>query len=124
MRHQRTFSTIVLVACLATIISLHSVVGASWLGIGLTSFLILKTVMARRFRGRVTPPPDALDHHRVCIVMPLYNEDPGFAIASVRSMIDQDRRPDRIHVVDDGSPDGGRASRAVEPARRLGCLPV
>jgi len=118
MRHHRTFSTIVLIACLATIISLHSIVGASWLGIGLTSFLILKTVMARRFRGRITPPPDALDHHRVCIVMPLYNEDPGFAVASVRSMINQDRRPDRIHVVDDGSPDGGRASLAVEHVLR------
>ena len=118
MNRDRAFSTIVLIACLGTIVALHSLVGASWLGIGLTAFLIAKTAMAHRFRDRRTPTHAPLPHQRTCIVMPLYNEDAGFAVASVRSMINQDRRPDRIHVVDDGSTDGGLTARAVEATLR------
>ena len=51
---------------------------------------------------------------RVCIVMPVRNEDPGYAAAAVRSMLAQTRLPDRIHVIDDGSTDGGAAADAIE----------
>ena len=45
--------------------------------------------------------------------MPLHNEDPAYAVAGVASMLAQSRAIDRIHVVDDGSTDGGAAAEAV-----------
>lgn len=57
---------------------------------------------------RRVAPADA-PRDRVVVVVPMYNEDPAIVHALVRSLVRQNRRPDRVHVVDDGSTD--RAAR-------------
>ncbi|PRH77155.1 glycosyl transferase [Streptomyces solincola] len=44
-----------------------------------------------------------LDRLHVCILMPVYNEDPGYLRLGLESFLQQSRRPDSVHVVDDGS---------------------
>ncbi|MET7935020.1 glycosyltransferase [Streptomyces sp. NPDC005322] len=69
------------------------------------ALLMLQTVMyhlerARRLTPRIKRQLDAL---HVAILMPTYNEDPGYLRLGLQSFIDQSRRPDSVHVVDDGS---------------------
>lgn len=45
----------------------------------------------------------ALDRLRVTIAVPAYNEDPAALALALRSVLEQTRRPQRVHVVDDGS---------------------
>ncbi|PZT70601.1 hypothetical protein DN402_24440 [Streptomyces sp. SW4] len=44
-----------------------------------------------------------LDRLHVSILMPVYNEDPGYLKLGLESFLQQSRRPDSVHVVDDGS---------------------
>ncbi len=44
-----------------------------------------------------------LDALRVTVAVPAYNEDPAALALALRSVFEQTRRPQRIHVVDDGS---------------------
>ncbi|GAA2937198.1 hypothetical protein GCM10010446_23050 [Streptomyces enissocaesilis] len=39
----------------------------------------------------------------VAILMPVYNEDPGYLKLGLESFLAQTRRPDSVHIVDDGS---------------------
>jgi hyaluronan synthase len=53
---------------------------------------------------RVTPRKQRhLDRLNVVVSVPVYNEDPDALRACLRSLVEQSRRPDRVHVVDDGS---------------------
>lgn len=45
----------------------------------------------------------ALDTLNVIIAVPLFNEDPAIARASLLSLLEQTRPPDHVYVVDDGS---------------------
>lgn len=90
--------------------------GVSLLGAALFVLLVTKLVIARRVREQrfdtvATAPP-----LRLTIVMPVHNEDPEFAVAAVMSMLAQSRPPDHLHVIDDGSTDGGAAADAVAAA--------
>jgi hyaluronan synthase len=49
---------------------------------------------------------EALEALTVAVQIPVYNEDPAALRACLRSVLDQSRRVDRVHVVDDGSADG------------------
>ncbi|MFE4997710.1 glycosyltransferase [Streptomyces mirabilis] len=44
-----------------------------------------------------------LDGLHVAILMPVYNEDPGYLRLGLESFLRQTRRPDAVHIVDDGS---------------------
>lgn len=41
----------------------------------------------------------------VCVVIPAYNEDPAALTLSIRSLFEQTRLPDIVHIIDDGSSD-------------------
>ncbi|MGW5123267.1 glycosyltransferase family 2 protein [Streptomyces sp. NPDC004069] len=73
--------------------------------------LLTQTVMyhcerPRRITGRARRQLDAL---HVAILLPVYNEDPGYLRLGLESMLAQTRRPDSVHVVDDGSTSGDYA---------------
>ncbi|MFJ6437058.1 glycosyltransferase [Streptomyces sp. NPDC091416] len=44
-----------------------------------------------------------LDALHVAVLMPVYNEDDGYLRSALRSLLAQDRRPDSVHIADDGS---------------------
>lgn len=44
-----------------------------------------------------------LDTLHVAVLLPVYNEDPGYLRLGLESFLAQTRRPDSVHVVDDGS---------------------
>ncbi|MEU4165608.1 glycosyltransferase [Streptomyces sp. NPDC026665] len=72
-----------------------------------TTFVILlaQTVLYHCERPR-RPSPRArrqLDALHVAVLLPVYNEDPGYLRLGLESLIGQTRRPDSVHVVDDGS---------------------
>jgi len=47
---------------------------------------------------------DQLDTLRVTVPVPVYNEDPELLRRCLQSLLAQERLPNRVHVVDDGSP--------------------
>jgi hyaluronan synthase len=103
---------LILLVCVVGLVLIQARVGFSWFGAVAGLLLVSKLLVAVRQRRQphFIEPPRAL---RVCAVMPLHNEDPGYAVAGVASLLAQTRPIDRIHVVDDGSTDGGAASDAV-----------
>ena len=78
-----------------------------------TTFLLLlvQTLMYHCERTR-RPSPRArrqLDALHVAVLMPVYNEDDGYLMLGLESMLTQTRRPDSVHIVDDGSSSGDYA---------------
>lgn len=70
--------------------------------------LITQTVMYHFERPR-RPSPRArrqLGALHVAVLMPVYNEDPGYLRLGLGSLLAQTRPPDSVHVVDDGSTHG------------------
>ncbi|ROR46238.1 glycosyltransferase family 2 protein [Kitasatospora cineracea] len=56
---------------------------------------------------RATPAQQrALDRLDVAVLVPLYNEDPGYLRTALHSLLTQTRPPQSAHVVDDGSTTG------------------
>ncbi|MCM1977164.1 glycosyltransferase family 2 protein, partial [Streptomyces sp. G1] len=76
----------------------------------IVTFLLLatQTVMYHCERPRrVTPRARRqLDAMHVAVLLPVYNEDPGFLRLGLESFLTQTRRPDSVHIVDDGSTSG------------------
>jgi hyaluronan synthase len=73
--------------------------------------LVLQTVMYHCERTR-RPSPRArrqLDALHAAILMPVFNEDPGYLRLGLESMLAQTRQPNSVHVVDDGSTSGDYA---------------
>jgi hyaluronan synthase len=77
------------------------------------TFLLLatQTVMYHCERPRRTTPRARrqLDALHVAVLLPVYNEDPGYLRLGLESMLAQTRRPSSVHVVDDGSTHGDYA---------------
>jgi hyaluronan synthase len=78
-----------------------------------TTFLLLltQTLMyhcerTRRPSARARRQLDAL---HVAVLIPVYNEDDGYLRLGLESMLAQTRRPNSVHVVDDGSTSGDYA---------------
>lgn len=71
------------------------------------AFLILvwQTVLYTMERPRrvTNRQQSQLNRLRVCVPIPLYNEDPGYLLKCLRSIVNQTRLPQWIYVVDDGS---------------------
>ncbi|HWM96932.1 MAG TPA: glycosyltransferase [Streptosporangiaceae bacterium] len=90
---------------------------------GITFLLLLtQTVMYHCERTR-RPSPRArrqLDALHVAVLMPVFNEDEGYLMLGLESMLTQTRRPDSVHIVDDGSTNGDYALVRAwwEPAAR------
>jgi hyaluronan synthase len=76
---------------------------------GITFVLLLgQTLMYHAERVR-RPSPRArrqLDALHVAVLVPVYNEDPGYLRLGLESLLAQTRRLDSVHVVDDGSTNG------------------
>ncbi|HET6636793.1 MAG TPA: glycosyltransferase family 2 protein [Streptomyces sp.] len=70
--------------------------------------LLAQTVMYHCERTRRATPRARrqLDALHTAILIPVYNEDPGYLRLGLESMLAQTRRPDSVHVVDDGSTSG------------------
>ena len=91
---------------------------------GLAAFVLLGTKLLFSLLHR--PVADAAagrDEHVVTIALPVYNEDPELFVNCLRSLVAQTRRPDKIHVVDDGSTDRAAieaAAPVLAEAERLG----
>lgn len=66
---------------------------------------ILQTLMYHLERPRKLTPRIARQLHdlHVAIIVPAYNEDPGYLKAGLESFLRQTRLPDSVHIVDDGS---------------------
>ncbi|MER6816099.1 glycosyltransferase family 2 protein [Spirillospora sp. NPDC000708] len=60
----------------------------------------------------------ALDGLTVTVQVPVYNEDPAALRACLRSVLEQSRRVDRVHIVDDGSTDAAGEPVAYDDVRR------
>ena len=112
-RADRACAAVALFVPLGIIAYVDLAVGASLLGAALFIVLAIKLLVARRVRKFELPYPALTRSMRLSIVMPMHNEDPNFAVAAVVSMLNQSRSPNRIHVIDDGSTDGGAAATAV-----------
>lgn len=69
------------------------------------ALLMLQTVLYHMERTRKLTPRAArqLEALHVAVLVPVYNEDPGYLRLGLESFITQTRRPDSVHVVDDGS---------------------
>ncbi|MEU8466324.1 glycosyltransferase [Streptomyces sp. NPDC029006] len=74
-----------------------------WLG----TFVLFAIQVTLYHLDRPTRVPararECLDRLHVSILMPVYNEDPGYLKLGLESFLQQTRRPDSVHVVDDGS---------------------
>lgn len=73
--------------------------------------LLAQTLMYHCERvHRVTPRGKRqLDGLHVAVLLPVYNEDPGYLRLGLESLLAQTRLPDSVHVVDDGSTSGDYA---------------
>ncbi|MFJ6730045.1 glycosyltransferase [Streptomyces sp. NPDC091281] len=71
------------------------------------TFLLLaaQTLMYHLERPRrITPRARRrLDALHTAVLLPVFNEDPGYLRLALESMLAQTRRPDSVHIVDDGS---------------------
>lgn len=67
--------------------------------------LLTQTVMYHCERPRQATPRARrqLDALHVAVLMPVYNEDPGYLRYGLESLLAQTRLPNSVHVVDDGS---------------------
>lgn len=81
--------------------------GGRLAAVWLVSFglLLAQTVMyhcerPRRLTPRLRRQLDAL---HVAVLCPVYNEDPGYLELGLQSLLGQTRRPNSVHIVDDGS---------------------
>lgn len=73
---------------------------------GVTFLLLLaQTLMyhAERTRRPSARARRQLDTLHIAVLLPVYNEDPGYLRLGLESLLAQTRRPDSVHVVDDGS---------------------
>lgn len=73
--------------------------------------------LERPARYKNTGQRQAMNEQVVLGIVPAYNEDPYALQATLKSMIDQSRRPDIIAVVDDGSPDSIQVQVPFTPAQ-------
>ena len=108
----RVVARSILLLALAAFAAIYLDVGISWIGATMIGAMVTKLSIAELHRRRENfgAAPSGL---RVCAVMPIHNEDPAYAVAGVASMLAQTRPLHRLHVVDDGSTDGGAAADAV-----------
>jgi hyaluronan synthase len=65
--------------------------------------MLVKTVFSLSARPHVIADEVRLDLLQVDVVVPIYNEDPAFLAAGIRSFSEQTRKPRTVWLVDDGT---------------------
>ncbi|WP_282847794.1 glycosyltransferase family 2 protein [Microbacterium oxydans] len=108
-------SLIAVAACVAVVWWLNG--GPSWYGAVALVLVLAKTVLHWGADDAIPASRaerTATDGLNLAVAVPCYNEDPELLKRTLRSMIDQNRRPASVTVVDDGSTD----SIALVEARR------
>lgn len=80
--------------------------------------LVLQTVLYHSERPYTTTAKQQaeLDKLHITVPVPVYNEDPGFLLQGLMSLLNQDRLPDLVYVVDDGSWDKA-ANKPIDYSR-------
>jgi hyaluronan synthase len=95
------------------------------------SHTALKMVFSLCARPHVLSAEAPVEQLRVDVVVPIYNEDPGFLAAGIRSFAQQTRRPRAVWLIDDGCIRDGTAYPILEDdlvkdavllARRVGIV--
>jgi hyaluronan synthase len=79
---------------------------------GVTFVLLLGQTLMYHLDRPHRPSPRSrrqLDALHVAVILPAYNEDDGYLRLGLESLLTQTRRPDSVHVVDDGSTNGNYA---------------
>ncbi|MGA4538878.1 glycosyltransferase [Uniformispora flossi] len=88
------------------------------------AWLLWTTLLAYAETPHRAPPElqGNLDDAQVTVLVPVYNEDPGWVRRSLQSLLDQTRRPDAVNICDDGSNVDYEAERAwfLAAAKRAG----
>ncbi|MFK0193967.1 glycosyltransferase family 2 protein [Kitasatospora sp. NPDC090308] len=76
-----------------------------WLWAPLAAALVLQTglYLAERPAKATAAQQAGLDGLEVAVLVPVFNEDPGYLGPALASLLAQSRRPQSVHVVDDGS---------------------
>lgn len=117
-RSGTVFGAAVVLVAAAVWAAHHTVQAAAWgdetgsrlAAVWAVTFVVLlsQTVLYHCERTR-RPSPRArrqLDALHVAVLLPVYNEDEGYLRLGLESLLAQSRRPDSVHVVDDGSTSG------------------
>ncbi|MFK0096992.1 glycosyltransferase [Streptomyces sp. NPDC091040] len=78
---------------------------ALWAWAPLAALLLTQTVLylLERPHRADAKGQERLDGLHVAVLMPVFNEDNGYLRAALSSLLAQTRRPDSVHIVDDGS---------------------
>ena len=82
-----------------------------WVGFTLLGGKLVLSLLNKPAVGAEGAEPSD-DHEFVTVAIPVYNEDPELFGNCLRSIIEQTRPPDKIHVVDDGSSDASAVAVA------------
>ncbi|MFE1322119.1 glycosyltransferase [Kitasatospora phosalacinea] len=87
---------------------------AQWTWTPLAAALVLQTVLYLVERPvRAAPAQQrALDRLEVAVLVPVFDEDPDYLSEALTGLLEQTRRPQSVHVVDDGSTVDYREVRA------------
>ncbi|MFZ3569448.1 glycosyltransferase family 2 protein [Streptomyces sp. BH034] len=117
--HQHRSGTVlmgIVVMALAAVWAAHHVlVSSDWDSrttsrLGMVWLALFFVFMAQTFMYHLERPRKVtarqqrqLDELHVAILVPVYNEDPGYLRLGLESFLRQSRLPDSVHVVDDGS---------------------
>lgn len=108
------FGMLVLIVCSAWCawhamhsIDLHGATGNHLAVVWLLMFVMLMAQTVFYHLERPHKLTDRLQRQlnglHVAILMPVFNEDPGYLKLGLQSMLQQSRRPNSVHIVDDGS---------------------
>jgi hyaluronan synthase len=93
--------------------------------------MALKMIFSLSARPHVLSDEEPVDQLLVDVVVPIYNEDPGFLAAGIQSFAEQTHRPRAVWLIDDGCTRDGAAypiladdlvQEAVALARRAGLV--
>ena len=71
-------------------------------------FIVVSVTLILAFSERQVVGENASDR-TIAVLVPLYNEDPEVVETMVKALFGQSKRPDEVHVVDDGSSQGDYA---------------
>jgi len=115
---------VVLVAFITYLLLAYLLVGHWLYAPLLTNFAVLHAALFAHLCLKVTASVAARPHDpvpgydydslRVDVVVPVYNEDPALLAAGIRALAAQDRLPDHVWLVDDGSQNDGEPFLVLE----------
>jgi hyaluronan synthase len=110
--HPKPLVIVAVTAAVAVAVMLaHAGGHVGWYGAALSALLAAKLALAM---SPTKPWPGTGDDLYVGVIIPCYNEDPHLFRACLESIDAQDRMPQRVVIIDDGSPDPAALNVARE----------